>query len=503
MLQHWALTILLIAGLQTSASSDLSSQPAPASFDFLPAANPAQQEVKNLLKANNFKAALMAWGSAFSNTGFANSDTGSSVLAYLLYKNEMPYLGLKTLLKETQPQHVHPHMLRMWNAEIVKSPFIQKGWITGTGRWKTALNNEPQIVNIKKKKDISDAFVRASGISKESPNARARVLWQIVTMAPTFNDLKSALRALSLIKSTPQNVIGADQIASAEARILYQKGDLDGALKAYNQIPKSSSLWIESVEERAWIHLRQNDFDKALGESITLLSPALAPLVGPESYYLANFLSLKACDYPRIFKNSETFKARHSSRLKDIEDLATKGSNKSLNGILESFEKKGVSLESAGANVSAIPRSAFRDQKFLAAMQSRYQILAEMNKANELAQTQTALGEIRALTKFQGEGRVEADRNRQIAVQRLRALAKAELQEYRQILNKLHVVEAEAIQRLHVDDSLKGERSKLAKNEDDGEVLVFPYTTEEVWFDELDNYKARVKDCPTLKGASL
>ena len=47
--------------------------------------------------------------------------------------------------------------------------------------------------------------------------------------------------------------------------------------------------------------------------------------------------------------------------------------------------------------------------------------------------------------------------------------------------------------------------SKLAKfdHPKSADVLVFPYRSDEVWFDELDHYKARTKDCPTLKGAGL
>jgi hypothetical protein len=101
------------------------------------------------------------------------------------------------------------------------------------------------------------------------------------------------------------------------------------------------------------------------------------------------------------------------------------------------------------------------------------------------------------------DSRTTAEKLKQAAVNRIRALARQELKEYRQILNKMHIIEGEVIQRLAVDETLKGERSKLAKVEDQGDVLVFPYNSDEVWFDELDNYKARVKDCPTLKGAGL
>jgi hypothetical protein len=274
-------------------------------------------------------------------------------------------------------------------------------------------------------------------------------------------------------------------------------------MQAFHEIPKSSNLWIESVEERAWAHLRREDFDKALGETVTLLSPAMAPLVGPESYYLANLLALKVCDYPRIFKNSELFKNRHTERLAAMQELAKSGTNKNINALLERFDQKGVSVEAAGPLVSWIPRGTFRDQRFIRFMESRRQWISEGRKAAEMAATGDVLGTSEYIQRISADAQIIADRLKQLAFQRVRTLAGAELKEYSQNINKMHIIEGEVIHRLAVDESLKGARSKLAKVEDKGDVLVFPYNSDEVWFDELDNYKARVKDCPTLKKAAL
>ncbi len=153
------------------------------------------------------------------------------------------------------------------------------------------------------------------------------------------------------------------------------------------------------------------------------------------------------------------------------------------------MEQKGVSQEAAGPMVEFVPRAAFRDSKFLRYTELRRATLAEQKLSSGLITGSPLKG--------------QAERLKVAALNRARTLAKAELKEYRQILNKMHIIEGEVIHRLAVDESLKGERSKLAKVEDKGDVLVFPYSSDEVWFDELDNYKARVKDCPTLKGAGL
>lgn len=472
------------------------------SFDYLPSTQPAEKEFSGLMNSGDFKHALTTWNSAYGASSFAQSQNGKATFALILYKNGMSLSGLN-LLFTTSVRNLDPNLVKIWTTELKNSVWIQKGWKQTTGSWKSVIDNSPADIKIRKTKDIQQAFAKAQAISKDNQNKKARIWWQIATQAPQLNQTEPAVKALNLIRESSQNAIGNDQVSLAMGRVLYQKGDLEGSMAAYLEIPKSSNLWTQGVEERTWISVRKADYDKALGETVTLLSSTLAPLVGPESYYLANLMALRVCDYPRIFKNSETFKSRHSERLAAIQELSKTGTNKNSNALLEHFDQKGVSIESAGPLVSWIPRAAYRDQKFLKLMESRRQWLAEGKRAAELLDSGAVLGSVNALEGLPQEARLTADQMKQQAVQRLRVLAAEELKEYRQNLNRMHIVEGEVIQRLAVDENLKGKRSQVAKVEDKGDVLVFPYSSDEVWLDELDNYKARVKDCPTLKGASL
>lgn len=485
MLRRIVLLILTSLTLQARAGT----------FDFVPAKSDFEKSFRDRLNGGDYQRALKEWP-------FGDRQDQSPLFAYLLFQNGMPYLGLDLVLNSSQPNQLPAPLLNLWEKEIKASSLIQKGYLQTRGGWRSIVNNETVSIRIQNKKDIAAAFAKAERADKDQINYKARILWQIATLAPLLNETDPALKALKILSESGQTAIGRDQILSAQARALYQRGEIDAALNAYNQIPKSSSLWIESVEERAWAHLRRDDFDKALGETVTLLSPALAPLVGPESYFLANLMSLKACDYPRIFKNSELFKQRHRNRIVELQDLASKGSSKNSNALLDRFEKGGVSLEAAGPLIGSLPRSALRDRIFVKNLEVRKQILGEIALAQG-KDLSPSLSTSSVLAKVMGTAKVRADQGRGMASSRMRTLAAFELKEYRTILNKMHIVEAEVIERLHVDDSLKGERSKLSKNDDQGDVLVFPYSSDEVWLDELDNYKARVKDCPTLKGASL
>lgn len=485
-------------------ASLLSCSALAANFDFLPSGQPAEKEFRSLMTSGNYRQALAAWTPAHSGSAFGTSHNGIATYAWLLYQNGMPFTGLELLVQNTQPARLDASLLKMWTTEVKASAYVQRGWVSTLGGWKNVVNNDAVILSLKNKKDIAAAFNRAERLPKDQAGARARVWWQIATLAPLIGELDSSLKALKLLKESGQGVYGQDLISSVQARVLYQKGDMDAALLNFKEIPKSSSLWVESVEERAWAFLRKDDYDHALGEVTTLMSPALSALVGPESYFLSNLMSLKVCDYPRLYKTSEMFKQRHRDRLVDIQDLATKGTNKNAAALLERFERSGVSVESAGPLVTALPRAALRDAKFVRFVESRRQLLTEARRAAELKDSAGALGGAGELERFQTAASRQADRLGQQAWARVRTLAASEVREYKTILNKMHIVEAEVIERMHLDDNLKGQRSKLTKNDvDKGDVLVFPYRSDEVWLDELDNYKARVKDCPTLKGASL
>lgn len=473
-------------------------------FDFLPASTGPARELRDLMNSGNYRAALTAWNSSQAGSGFANTQNGIATFSYLLYQNGLPFSGLEHLVQDTQPGKLDSRLLGLWTTEMKASPFIQKGWIPTTRGWKKIVDNAPVELRLKSRADARRAFARAARLPKDQVNARARVWWQIATRAPLIGDVDDSLKALKLLKESGQSVIGQDLISSTYGRVLYQKGDLDAALNAFGEIPKTSSLWSESLEERAWAHLRRDEYDKALGQVTTLLSPALVALVGPETYYMANLMNLKTCDYVRLFKTSDLFKKRHSERLSEMQDLAKTGGNKDLNALFERFEQNGVNVEAAGPNLTGLPRTGLRDARFVRYMESRRQLLNESRQAADLAKAAGALGASPWLNSLSEATRAQADRYKQLAFLRVRQLAKIDVAEYRVIINKMHIIEAEVIERLNLDENLKGKRGNLAKVSDGGDdVLVFPYKSDEVWFDELDNYQARVKDCPTLKGASL
>jgi hypothetical protein len=86
---------------------------------------------------------------------------------------------------------------------------------------------------------------------------------------------------------------------------------------------------------------------------------------------------------------------------------------------------------------------------------------------------------------------------------RIRLLARSELIEIRSMIQRLHLIEAEVIQRMHMEDRVvKRNSERSSKSPHSGEVLSFP-DSKEFWLDEIGNYAVSVKDCPKLRQVSL
>jgi hypothetical protein len=463
--------------------------------------NGAQTEFLSLLEKKDWSQALVAWNQAFSGQNFAQTTNGQALQDYLLFKNGLTLMATENVLS-LNAKDIHPELLKEWKSELQSSPIVQKMWVKADNSWKKIVGPGEIPLSLKKNSEIVKAFKYADALPKEMLREKATVWWQIATRAPQIEQTNFALQALKNLKNSKQTTIGQDQISLATARVLYQRGDIDGALKAYYEVPKSSDLWLQAIEERAWSYLRKNDYDRALGEITTILAPTFEKLIGPEPYFLSNLLSLKVCDYNRIFKVGDQFKSKNRVRLSELQTLATQGTNTALPVVFERIDSKGVTLQALGPQAEFMPRAILKDREFIKAMNYRFALLNEVKTAQKLLGDSASLGSNQELEKMIADSRAHADQARARGLARARQLAQSQIAEFKQILKKMHIVEAEVIERLELDPNLKGERSKLSKVKDSGDVLVFQYT-DEVWLDELDNYRARVKDCPTLKGASL
>lgn len=306
-------------------------------------------------------------------------------------------------------------------------------------------------------------LVATSASARLAPEAlsskRATALWKEAIRAGLGNNTKRSVSLLQKLLDSSQKEIGEDLLLITAARLLYQNGAFDKAIGYYKKIPRTSDYWLESLEERAWAHARQGQYDEAKSDLQTLMAPLFAPHLGPEPYLLQSFVELKTCNYKGVFEGLKSFKDRYQKRSERLKALAENPRTPETQKFLERLKSERLTQTKLGAEAQSFPRLAHRDQSLKNAISSGSQ---------------------------------------SAAYAKIKQLAETDLDEVSRVLKRMHVIEVEAIQRMHVAEPIA--KGDLKDHEAGSNQVKFPYSGE-VWLDELDHYKVSSDNCPTGKGS--
>ncbi|MCB0365752.1 MAG: hypothetical protein H6624_01960 [Bdellovibrionaceae bacterium] len=294
--------------------------------------------------------------------------------------------------------------------------------------------------------------------------------WQAALWGSVFDNTRLSIRILDWLDDQVQTVVDQDQIDLAKARAYFQQPDLNKTVEHYKKIPSESDYWLEAQEELAWTYLRLNQHNKTISALATVASPVFSNIIPAEPYFLKTLTHLQICDYPQVFKTTKLFKENFNKRIPSLQQLASQGTTVDAEKAVDQLAAAPFRLTSVGLQAPHLPTLFWRDQFF-----QRHILNWRQSKSPTF---------------------------RARAVRRLQELAQRDLKEISAMVQKMHIVEAEAIQRLHMDVHLTDTHVQQENKKDNKDQLYFPYTSE-VWLDELDSYQAKVKDCPTLRKASL
>jgi hypothetical protein len=258
----------------------------------------------------------------------------------------------------------------------------------------------------------------------------------------------------------------SDLATMEKARALYAKGDLAKAVETYNQITPSSDFWLDSIEERAWAATRQGDFEKALADLQSITSAVWTSQVGPETYMLSTFVSLKICAYKDVVKKIGLFKKRMLPRVDALQAMVDQPLPAAFWEMSSALKEGKINMVSLGNGAEKYPRYFYRDQQLISALASNQNAKAEA---------------------------------------RMKQLAQADLSEIETNLKKMKVIEVELIQKVLMADDLKKSKSKNLQftSVDRNKQLVFPVSDDEVWVDEVGHYQVKAENCPFSSRSSL
>ena len=109
------------------------------------------------------------------------------------------------------------------------------------------------------------------------------------------------------------------------ARVHYGYKQFDRAAYYYDQIDRDSENWLTALFEASWSYYQRGDFEKALGNLLTLHSPFFEREYFPESQLVKAIIYFEACRYGETRLIIDEFLERYTVVMNEIEKLAASG----------------------------------------------------------------------------------------------------------------------------------------------------------------------------------
>lgn len=473
----------------------------------------------SFLDAGEYEKALYQWPSAFEGTAFAKTQDGRALRALILFRNNLQVYGLESLLSIDQPAKISKPLLKAWNEA---APAAHPAWsFVNTDLWKAAwapaLGSDTEIRVRGRQTFTADQTPLVKDLIKRAPEGsreRAWLEWQLVlatALGSSAQDSANAAKMLAVLMKSPENPVSQDLMTLTAARMLYQNGFLDAAIKYYGNVSKASEDWFDAQEELGWAYIRKGEPQNTIAVTQTLAQPEFAAQVGPESIFLRSLGLLKVCDYPEVAKTLDLFRDRYKQRAKDLMSLATNADTPSVQAYIQKARESRASIADLKSDASKLPRFLTRDEianqnvKTQNALEKETKLFAELY-ARSLTGGTAKVGFQAELEDLKKQVETRAQAARSATLNRVKALAEDEINEIAQILQKLHIVEAEVIQQVSLAGRVEDATSKSKVSDKKGTTgyqgpdrLRWP-KEDETWFDELANYKVDLKKgCQAVK----
>jgi hypothetical protein len=109
------------------------------------------------------------------------------------------------------------------------------------------------------------------------------------------------------------------------ARIRYQNRQNRAAIFYYGRMPWGGQRWLEGLWEASYAHYRIGDFEKTLGNLLTLQSPYFRDEYFPESYVLKAIVYYENCRYPEARQVLEQFSSLYDPVYTELTRLTGAG----------------------------------------------------------------------------------------------------------------------------------------------------------------------------------
>lgn len=155
------------------------------------------------------------------------------------------------------------------------------------------------------------------------------------------------------------------------ARIHYQFEQFRYAIFYYERIDRDSEAWLDALFESSWAYFRLGEYERALGNLVTIQSPFFEREYYPESHILKAITFYENCRYPEARSFLEQFEKQFGGVIEEVKRLTqTSGGATALYEELSSLERRVAEgnddAQRSSAITARILRLAFKDKRLAA-----------------------------------------------------------------------------------------------------------------------------------------
>jgi len=105
------------------------------------------------------------------------------------------------------------------------------------------------------------------------------------------------------------------------ARIHYQAGQFKTSVYYFEKISRDSENWLESLFESSWAYFRMGDYEKSLGNLITLSSPFFKDEFFPEATIIKSVIYYDNCRYPEAGSFVDEFMETYQNLYEELNKI--------------------------------------------------------------------------------------------------------------------------------------------------------------------------------------
>lgn len=490
----------LLASSSSTKAAKNSSVMADVLKSLLKTPTAEQNHLLRLLEDSKWTEALIQWKPAFANSNLSRQEDFRAYKSLLMFKNAMTVTALEELFLIKEPKKIHMQILNQWREAAGPT---HSAWQVAKLEWK---NTWTEIFGVSTEVRVKSAdqslphdLQGLQNLAKLAPvDSRERALmeWNIALLHGQKDETKAAAVIISSLMKAKNNPIPEDLLNMTAGRLLYQNGYFEAAQKYYDKIPKGSDFFPQSQEEKAWAFLKRGQPNDAVAVTQTLVNKTFSGQAGPETWFVRALGQLKVCDFGASLETLKDFTTEFKQRAIGLEKISKQGNTPEVTEALLKMKDGGLNLAEMAQISKSLPRAMVRDER-LRQMTKAISILTDESKsAAQASATSNVSGLQGEFETIKNNADQRAARMRAQSISRVQMLAAQDLKETKTILNKLHIVEAEVIQRVESTTKLSQAAANEIRSGKTGsqseDVLKFP-SGSEVWMDELTNYKVDIK----------